>query len=48
MFDELEKQFGRGDDSASSKRLWIYQVGGVLLAFAVFLLLGWAMWTYTA
>ncbi len=46
MFDELEKQMENGDGSASSRRAWLYQAGGALLAFGVFLLLGWAMWRY--
>ena len=44
MFDELEKQMEH--DETSSRRAWIYQAGGALLAFGVFLLLGWAMWRF--
>jgi hypothetical protein len=46
MFDDLEHQIERGRDSFSS-RAWVYQAGGVLVALAVFILLGWAMWTYS-
>jgi hypothetical protein len=44
MFDELEDQMDRGDKS--SKKLLLYQAGGLLVALGVFALLGWAMMTY--
>lgn len=47
MFDNLEDQMHRGEDSSQSRKVLFCQLGGVLVAFCVFLLLGWAMWTYT-
>lgn len=43
MFDDLEQQMER---TVSSRKLLLYQAGGLLVALAVFALLGWAMWTY--
>lgn len=45
MFDDLEHQM-ESEDSSSSKKLWLYQAGGLLVALGVFALLGWAMMTY--
>jgi hypothetical protein len=45
MFDDLEDQMKRGDKS--SKKLLLYQAGGLLVALGVFALLGWAMMTYS-
>lgn len=44
MFDDLEDQMDRGNKS--SKKLLLYQAGGLLVALGVFALLGWAMMTY--
>lgn len=44
MFDDLEHQMERGD--SSSRNVMLYQAGGLLVALAVFALLGWAMMTY--
>ncbi len=44
MFDDLQDQMERGD--TSSRKLLLYQAGGLLVALAVFALLGWAMMTY--
>jgi len=45
MFDDLEHQMERGNKS--SKKLLLYQAGGLLVALTIFALLGWAMMTYS-